>query len=222
MPETAEPKPIAHLRPKRKTRARLSKVATARDTIAGFDHDMDVLGLTFGQFSLLDLLQAALNITGPADLTIGTWAVGRHDLDYTHGLWRDGRIRSLRMIIDAMKNTERATPADVAALIGAENVRTTKTHAKWITIVNDDWNVLITTSMNLNYNARNEQFEMTDDAERCGLFVDWVDALFDELPEGDANGETLAQARGMTAVAPVHPIEVTRRIEAASAIRTGA
>ena len=63
----------AHVRPKRRTRARFSKVASARDTIAGFGPDMDVAGLTYGQFSLIDLIQAALEITGPADVTISTW-----------------------------------------------------------------------------------------------------------------------------------------------------
>lgn len=46
----------AHVRPKRRTRARFSKVASARDTIAGFGPDMDVAGLTYGQFSLIDLI----------------------------------------------------------------------------------------------------------------------------------------------------------------------
>ena len=50
---------VAHVRPARKVRARFSKAAGARDTIAGFGHGMDVAGLTFGQFSLIDLIQAA-------------------------------------------------------------------------------------------------------------------------------------------------------------------
>lgn len=58
---------VAHLRPNRRVRARFSKVASARDTIRGF---------TFGQFSLIDLIQAALEIAGPADVTISTWSAG--------------------------------------------------------------------------------------------------------------------------------------------------
>ena len=71
---------IAHPRPSRKARARLSKVASARDTIDGFGHGMDVVGLTFGQFSLLDLIEAALELTGPADVTISTWSAGFYPL----------------------------------------------------------------------------------------------------------------------------------------------
>ena len=69
MPESTR-SAVSHLRPKRKTRARLSKVAGARDTIRGFGHDMDVVGLTFGQFSMLDLIDATLEITGPADVVV--------------------------------------------------------------------------------------------------------------------------------------------------------
>lgn len=72
---------IAHTRPSRKARARLSKVASARDTIDGFGHGMDVVGLTFGQFSLLDLIEAALELTGPADVTISTWSAGFYDVE---------------------------------------------------------------------------------------------------------------------------------------------
>lgn len=41
----------AHARPVRVAHHRLSKVASAADTIRGFGHEMDVVGLTFGRFS---------------------------------------------------------------------------------------------------------------------------------------------------------------------------
>ena len=84
---------IAHVRPVRKTRARLSKFANARDTIAGFGHGMDVVGLTFGQFSLLDLIDAALEITGPADVTVSTWSAGFYDVDAAERFRDSGRMR---------------------------------------------------------------------------------------------------------------------------------
>lgn len=206
MTETAAPKPLAHLRPKRKTRPRLSKVASARDTIAGFGHDMDVAGLTYGQFSLLDLIEAALAYTGPADVTIGTWAVGQFDLDATHKLWTDGRIREVRLVIDSGQKRGQAGLEAIVDAFGAECVRMTRTHAKFVTLTNDDWNIVITSSMNLNYNSRCEQFEMTDDADRASLFTSFVDEVFAELPAGVTDDRSLPRLKGMDDVRPDHAI----------------
>ena len=196
-----------HVRPKRRTRARFSKVASARDTIAGFGHDMDVAGLTFGQFSLIDLIQAALEITGPADVTISTWSAGFYDIDAAERFRANGLMRSIRFVMDAasMKKGQ-ASVYDIADLFGPESIRTTRTHAKFALVRNEEWSVVITSSMNLNLNPRCEQFEMTDDAERCGLFAAFVDALFEELPAGGArskNGDqSLPAVNGLDAVQP--------------------
>lgn len=204
---------IAHLRPKRNTRARFSKVASARDTIAGFGRDMDVAGLTFGQFSLIDLIQAALEITGPADVTISTWSAGFYDIDAAERFRANGLMRSVRFIMDAasMKKGQ-ASVYDIADLFGKDAIRTTRTHAKFALVRNDDWDVVITSSMNLNLNPRCEQFEMTDDAERCGMFAAFADALFEELPAGGArsrNGDqSLPLLSGLEAVEPVTGVAV--------------
>ena len=204
---------IAHLRPKRNTRARFSKVASARDTIAGFGRDMDVAGLTFGQFSLIDLIQAALEITGPADVTISTWSAGFYDIDAAERFRANGLMRSVRFVMDAasMKKGQ-ASVHDIADLFGKDAIRTTRTHAKFALVRNDDWDVVITSSMNLNLNPRCEQFEMTDDAERCGMFAAFADALFEELPAGGArsrNGDqSLPLLSGLEAVEPVTGVAV--------------
>lgn len=199
--------PSAHLRPARRVRARFSKVASARDTIAGFGHDMDVAGLTFGQFSLIDLIQAALEITGPADVTISTWSAGFYDIEAAENFRANGLLRSVRFIMDAasMKKGQ-ASVHDVAGLFGADAIRTTRTHAKFALVSNEEWAVVITSSMNLNLNPRCEQFEMTDDPERSRMFLSFVDELFLELPAGGAraaNGDqSMPSLFGLDAVEP--------------------
>ena len=200
--------PTAHLRPVRKARARLSKVASARDTIAGFDHGMDVVGLTFGQFSLLDLVDAALEITGPADVTISTWSAGFYDVEAAERFRDSGRLRSIRFIMDSSAKRGQATVGDVADVFGPDSIRATRSHAKFVLIRNESWDVLITTSMNLNLNPRIEQFEMTDDAARAGLFAEFADALFDELAEGSTEDRQMPGLHGMNAVQPHLDIEV--------------
>ena len=203
-------KAIAHLRPNRRVRARFSKVASARDTIAGFGHGMDVAGLTFGQFSLIDLIQAALEITGPADVTVSTWSAGFYDIDAAERFRDNGLMRSIRFVMDAasMKKGQ-ASVYDIADLFGEGAIRTTRTHAKFALVRNDEWDVVITSSMNLNLNPR---CEMTDDSERCGMFAAFVDALFEELPAGGAkarNGDqSLPLLPGLDAVEPTTGVTV--------------
>ena len=193
---------IAHVRPVRKTRARLSKVANARDTIAGFGHGMDVVGLTFGQFSLLDLIDAALEVTGPADVTVSTWSAGFYDVEAAERFRDSGRLRSIRFILDSSAKRGQASVGDIADLFGQESVRATRTHAKFALLINAEWSVLITTSMNLNLNPRCEQFEMTDDPERAAVFAQFADELFHELPAGDTEDRSMPALLGMESVRP--------------------
>lgn len=203
----------AHVRPVRKARHRLSKVANARDTIAGFGHGMDVVGLTYGQFSLLDLIQAALDITGPADVAISTWSAGLYDVDAADRFVADGRIRRIRFVMDsATQKRGQASAVEIADLFGADAIRTTRSHAKFAVLTNDDWSVVITSSMNLNLNPRLEQFEMTDDPDRAALFLEFVDGLFAELPPGATDDRELPALAGMDGVQPSLGIEVTPKL----------
>ena len=204
---------VAHVRPKRKARARFSKVANARDTIRGFGKGMDVVGLTYGQFSLLDLIDATLEITGPADVSISTWSAGFYDVEAAERFRDSGRIRSIRFVMDSSAKRGQASVGDVGQVFGADTVRATRSHAKFALIRNEGWDVLITSSMNLNLNPRCEQFEMTDDPVRAELFAGFVDALWDELPEGDTEDRKLPAARGLDAVQPELGIEVTSTIQ---------
>ena len=206
----------SHIRPSKPARHRVSKIASARDTIDGFGHGMDVAGLTYGQFSLLDLIQAALEVTGPADVAISTWSAGLYDVDAADRFVSDGRIRGIRFLMDsASQKRGQASAVQVADLFGAEAIRTTRTHAKFAVITNGEWNVVITSSMNLNLNPRCEQFEMTDDPDRAAMFLGYVDEIWGELPAGGerrSDDRQLPQLRGIDGVQPALGIEVTPKI----------
>lgn len=193
-------------RTRKPARHRLSKVANARDTIAGFGHDLDIVGLTHGQFSLLDLIEATLDLTGPADIDIATWSAGLYDVDAARRFQADGRIRRIRFIMDsASQKRGQASTVDIADLFGVDSIRTTRSHAKFAIITNDEWAVAITSSMNLNLNPRVEQFEMTEDRERADFFTAWVDAIFAEIPAGGtrrADDRELPQTRDLDTVQP--------------------
>lgn len=201
------------LKPKVKRRARLSKVANAADTIAGFGHEMDIsFGLTFGQFSLLDLIEATLDLTGPADVVISTWSAGFYDVERAEEFRDDGRIRSIRFVMDSSAKRGQATGADVASMFGADHIRTTRTHAKFVVVSNGEWNVVIQSSMNLNLNPRSEQFSMTDCAETAAFVMAIVDDLWTELPPGATDDRRTPGLHGVPGVEPDLGIEITRTV----------
>lgn len=212
------PEAVAHARPRRRSLNRLSKVANARDTIAGFGRGVDVVGLTYGQFSLIDLIQAVLEVTGPADVTISTWSAGFYDIEAAERFRQDGKLRSVRFVMDsASQRRNQATNGDIAKLFGEDSIRTTRSHAKFALLVNEEWAVTITSSMNLNLNPRLEQFELTDDPERTALFSAFVDALFAELPAGVTEDRRLPRLEGLEEVSPDYGISVAPL----SSLRTG-
>lgn len=188
----------ANVRPNRRAHTRFSRAGAARQTIEGFDHGMDVLALTYGQFSLIDLVQATLEITGPADVTIATWSTGFYDLEAAENFRDCGMIRSIRFVMDSGRAKKgQADVHDVSDIFGPDSYIQIRTHAKFVLIRNEDWDVCITSSMNLNKNIRCEQFEMTDDADRCEMFEDFVRAAFDEAPASRSFGGVMPGLRSV-------------------------
>ena len=198
----------AHARKVRKARHRLSKVANARDTIKDFGRDVDIVGLTYGQFSLIDLIEATLEITGPADVTISTWSAGFYDVDAAVRFRDNGLLLSCRFLMDSMPKRGQATPGDVGELFGVDSIRTCNSHAKFVLIRNDAWHVVITSSMNLNLNPRLEQFEMTDDAERYAFFDAFVESVWTDMPEGWVKDWGMPPTHGVETVKPDLGLEV--------------
>jgi len=197
------------LAPKKNRWQRFSRVANAAATIEGFDQDTDItFALTLGQFSLLDLIEATLDITGPADVVIATWSVGFYDLAAAERFRDLGKLRSCRFVMDSSAKRGQATGADVASVFGADAIRTTRTHAKFALIENDAWHVVIQSSMNLNLNERSEQFSMTDCAQTAQFVRTIVDELWCELPAGPTSDRTTPKLPGMAAVEPRFGFEV--------------
>lgn len=186
----SDAKPVA------RRQARISMAGVAAKSIEGFGKGMDVSGLTYGQFSLIDLIQATLDITGPADVTIATWSSGFYDIEAAKNFADDGRIRKIRFVMDSGRQKKgQAGEVDIAELFGQESIITVRTHAKFVIIENDDWDVLITSSMNLNRNIRTEQFDMTDDPKRCAVFKAFVESAFDEAPKSRSYGRIMPGLR---------------------------
>ena len=163
----------------RKT-TQLLRRESAAEAIAGLERDgRELFGLTRGQFSLVDLLEALLERTGPAALSISTWTAAHADVATMQTLLESGRITGCRWLVD--QTFVRRVPALAAQIrkqFGDDAIRVTKTHDKFCTIVNNEWQVALRSSMNLNQNPRLESFQLGHDPELCAFLTAALDDIW--------------------------------------------
>lgn len=200
--------------PARKPRlVRVPANVAAAEAIAPMERGMRVVGLTKGQFSMLDLVRAVVDATGPADVTVSTWTIAESDSARVAEFLATGGFRSFRLVID--RSFPGRYPQYCAALIarfGAGAIRMTRTHAKFALISNESWSVAIRASMNLNPNPRCEQFEVDDDPAIHAFFAEYVDDLAAVVPEGLDVDEGVLQ-REFEAIFAAEEREIAKRRE---------
>ncbi len=201
----------SHTRKTPVRRPRLSKVTNARDALADFGRGRETYCLTFGQFSLMDAVEAILERTGPADVAVSTWTAAAADLSRSAEALRDTRITSLRFIVDCSFGQRQ--PGYLAVLrerFGDDCIRSTRTHAKFAVITNEQWRVAVRTSMNLNQNPRLESIEVSDDPALAGFLLGIVDELFAEERAGDFTTKGRPTLRGIASVPPTPAVGMSR------------
>lgn len=156
------------------------RAASAAAVVAQLERDgTELVGLTRGQFSLTELIEAVLAKTGPAELGISTWTAASASVETMLRLLQSGQITGCRWLVDT--TFVRRVPALVAEIrrrFGDDAIRVTRTHAKFVTVVNREWQVAIRSSMNLNMNPRLESYEMGHDPELCGWLVGVMDQVW--------------------------------------------
>ena len=165
----------------------VAEFGAAKEAVVGFGKGGRVIGLTKGQFSLIDLIKALLQITGPAHLTLSTWTAGVRDVENIGFLVERGELLSLRLLVN--RSFPQRQPQYVGAVrrvFGDDAVRITRTHAKFAILRAPGWDVIVRSSMNLNRNRQFENFDIDDDARICDHFEALVSEMFDAQASGFA------------------------------------
>jgi hypothetical protein len=181
--------PAVHRRPAARS-ARLVKRGTAADAIGTLAHGQDVYILTYGQFSLIDALVHILDQTGPADVILSSWTAADAHLQEAAHMLEAASIRSLRMIVDrSFRTRQPGYYRRMQELFGADCVREIRSHAKFMVISNDNWRVVVRTSMNLNENPRFENIEISEDPAFAAFMTAIADEIFATIAPGDAHSE---------------------------------
>lgn len=169
----------------------------AADAISTLDRDgCELFGLTRGQFSLADLIEAILQKTGPASLAISTWTAAHADVERMMALLESGAITGCRFLVDqTFVRRVPALAAQIRKLFGDDAIRVTKTHAKFATIVNNKWQVALRSSMNLNQNPRLESFQVGHDPELCNFLAAAMDDIWRRQDRRLQDGSSQDQTR---------------------------
>ncbi len=162
----------------------LRRQQSAAEAVEHLDRDgTAVYGLTKGQFSLVDLIRAILEKTGPASLWISTWTAAGTDVTTMSELLHSGEIVACRWLVDA--TFVRRCPSLVATIrdrFGRDSMRVTRTHAKFAVLENREWKVALRSSMNLNQNPRLESFEVGHDPALTRFLIDAMLDVWERQP----------------------------------------
>lgn len=182
--------PKSHRKSNQNKTIRACKRGTAAQAIGKLEKNTDTFILTYGQFSLIDALMAILDQTGPAHVSISTWTAAHAHLDRSAELMETADILSFRMIVDRSFHSRQPKYYEhMLSLFGPDSVRAIRTHAKFMLIRNDKWNIVVRTSMNLNENPRLENLEVSDNAGFADFFDAITDDIFAEVPPGEDRSE---------------------------------
>lgn len=158
---------------------------TADAATAGFAAGCHIIGLTMGQFSLIDMIYSILKKTGLADLYIATWSAGIKDAHQVRWMLDTDLIRGVRLLTDhSYVNRQSKYALAIEDLFGRENIRSSEMHAKFVVIKNEKFSVTILSSMNLNANRTCETFTIYEDAAICQFYLDFVHHHFDNMRDG--------------------------------------
>jgi hypothetical protein len=171
--------------PNRTKKVIKSPEANARQTIGKLESGCAIIGVTKGQFSLLDLAKAVSEQVGPAALTLSTWSIAIKDDENIRFFKNTKRFTDCRLLIDrSFPSRHPKYVDDVIQTWGGSNIRICRNHAKFFMLRNEKWNICVRSSMNMNRNPRLEQFDLDDSFEICEFIEGIVNDAFEKMPRG--------------------------------------
>lgn len=174
---------------RRHTRA-VESFGNAAEAIGTIEPGMSLFAVTRGQWSMIDAILHVLDQVGRSTLTVWTWTIAEYEVQCMERLMRDDRITGATLMIDQCirdKNRSRPNEQSVSlgvvrqwkTVFGPNSVRYVRNHAKIATIESESGlRVVCRGSMNLNFNPRFEQFDLTEG----GPEFDLIRRLESELP----------------------------------------
>jgi len=164
-------------------RFHLARVESAVDAIGELRRGDDLTIITYGQFSMIDVLVAILRQTGPADVTVASWTAGDYDLERCAYLIEEGSVRSLRFLLDRSLESRRKElyRRHLESVFGADGIRGVRNHSKMLLVRSETHDVVARGSMNLNTNPNIENLDISEDGELAQFLQDIFDSIWEEV-----------------------------------------
>lgn len=129
---------------------------------AGMD---GVFAITRGQWSMIDAVLHCLDQLAPEPVTLSlwTWTVAEYEIQCLERLMLDKRIKTATLVVDHGARGKNKTLLEKwFSIFGPGSVRFVVNHSKIATIEGAGARLLLRGSMNLNFNPRFEQFDLTE------------------------------------------------------------
>jgi hypothetical protein len=168
----------------------LKRKESAAQAVAELERDgMEIFGLTRGQFSLADMIEAIVQKTGPVEMVISTWTAATTDASQMQALLKSGLILDCKWLVDiSLVRRKPELASQVREQFGPDAIRVMQTHAKFVLLRNAEWQVVIRSSMNLNQNPRLESFQVGHDPEMAAWLQRVVDDVWKRQPRKLSEG----------------------------------
>jgi len=153
---------------------------SAEEAIGPVVKNMALFTLTRGQWSMIDAILYVLDAVGRSKLSLWTWTVAEYEIQTLARLRMDKRLSFGLLVIDAGARVKNAAILrEWQATFGPESVRYVLNHAKIATVESESGlKLLLRGSMNLNFNPRFEQFDITEG----GPAFDMIRRVEGEIP----------------------------------------
>jgi len=126
-----------------------------------------------GRWSQHQLIETLLHHTGPAHLSIATWAIAQKPLEVLNHLKTEGLILSLYGLFES--KIEAYHGKSLAYARGFfDEIRLAKCHAKVTVIINDTWQVAVISSANWTVNRRTESGVIICQPQSATFHHNWI------------------------------------------------
>jgi len=181
--------------PARRRARAVESFASASDCLGDICLGYSVFAITRGQFSMLDVASCLIRHVGECHVSVWTWAIADYEVECFEAFMANSMIVGASLVVD--RSAEHKNAAIVQRWrdrFGADSVRVCKNHAKIVTVTGGEYRLLARGSMNLNYNPRFEQFDITEGGEDYEL-VRRIESELPVLAPGASSAEASAASK---------------------------
>ena len=153
--------------------------ASAAECIGPLQQGMSLFAVTRGQWSMIDAIMYVLDsIGGGARVSLWTWTVADYEVRALQSLMWRGDLDGATLIVDTSSDKRNGALLNLwRRTFGETSVKVCRNHAKIARVWKGDLRFLLRGSMNLNFNPRFEQFDLTEGGSDFDLVMEIEEGL---------------------------------------------